>query len=99
MQESRQLRRAWLAREIEARACVLDILRRAGREAFDALPDEAQVRMVKTFKELQRFKAELHELNIQQIREEMNAGQDSMVEGEERHESFWGRLGFRFAKK
>ena len=75
MQESRQLRRGRLAQEIARKRRSLSVM----TIAQDALPAPVRERHASLIEqmteELQKMEAEYHELNVEQIREELKRGQ------------------------
>jgi hypothetical protein len=74
MQESRELRRGRLAEEIARKRRSLSVM-----IVPDGLPSPARERRVRLIEqmteELQKMEAEYHELNVEQIREELKRGQ------------------------
>jgi hypothetical protein len=75
MQESRQVRRGTLAQEIARKRHSLYVM----KIAQDRLPSPLRERHASLIQEmteeLQKMEAEFHELNVQQIREELKGGQ------------------------
>jgi hypothetical protein len=75
MQESRQVRRGKLAQEITRKRHSLYVM----RIAQDALPSPTKERHASLIQamteELQKMEVEFHELNVQQIREELKGSQ------------------------
>jgi hypothetical protein len=74
MQESRQIRRANLARAIKRRRDLLYVLEIAG-EKLPLAAKERHARMIpRVREELRQMEIEYHDLNVQQIREESESG-------------------------
>jgi len=75
MQESRQVRRGRLAQEIARKRHLLYAM----KIAQDGLPSTMRERHASfiqaTTEKLQEMESEYHELNVQQIREELKGGQ------------------------
>jgi hypothetical protein len=75
MQESRQARRGKLAQEIARKRSSLSVM----KFAQDRLPSPAKERHASLIQqmteELQKMEVEYHELNVEQIREELKDGQ------------------------
>jgi hypothetical protein len=74
MQESRQIRRANLARSIKRRRDLLHVL----EITWEKLPSSAKERHARMIprvrEELRKMEIEYHDLNVQQIREESECG-------------------------
>jgi hypothetical protein len=75
MQESRQLRRAGLAQEIARKRRSLSVM----KIAQDRLPSSVKERRASLIEQmtedLQKMEAEYHELNVEQVHEELKRGQ------------------------
>lgn len=75
MQESRQARRGRLAQEIVRKRSSLSVM----KFAQDRLPSPVKERHASLIQqmteELQKMETEYHELNVEQIREELKGGQ------------------------
>ena len=74
MQESRQVRRGRLAEEIARKRHSLYLMKMAQGSLPSTMRERHASRGEMT-EELQKMKAEYHELNVQQIREELKGGQ------------------------
>jgi len=75
MQESRQARRGKLAQEIARKRSSLSVM----KSVQDRLPSHVKEHHASTIQlvteELQKMEVEYHELNVEQIREELKGGQ------------------------
>jgi hypothetical protein len=74
MQESRKLRRAELAEEIKRRRERLYVMKIAKDRVPLSVRERYARRIQEIEDELQRMEGEFHELNVQQIREELSGG-------------------------
>jgi len=71
MPESRQLRRSQLFKEVERRRRLLSAMKIAQNHGTASIRERVVARMKEISDELGRLEAELHELNVEQIREEL----------------------------
>ena len=74
MQESRQLRRAKLAEEIKRRRQSLYVMKITQNNVPLSVRERHARRIQEIEDELQQMEGEFHELNVQQIREELSGG-------------------------
>lgn len=76
MEQNRQLRRAQLAEEIRRHRRSLDLAKIAQARLPSSAPasvkDQITAHVQKISEDLHKMEAELHELNVQQIREELS---------------------------
>lgn len=72
MHESRQLRRARLTEGIRGHRRLLSAMRFAEDKASSSVKDRVASRIQELSGELRKMEGELHELNVQQIREELS---------------------------
>jgi hypothetical protein len=75
MQESRQVRRGRLAEEIARKRHSLYSMKMAQGSLPPTMRERHASRVREMTEELQKMEAEYHELNVQQIREELKGGQ------------------------
>jgi hypothetical protein len=75
MQESRQARRGKLAQEIVRKRSSLSVMKFAQDRLPSPLRDRHASHIQQMTEELQKMEAEYHELNVEQIREELKGGQ------------------------
>ena len=75
MPESRQVRRGKLAREIAHKRRLLWVMKIAQDKLPLYLSERHASRIREMGEELQKMEDEFHELNVQQIRDEMNGAQ------------------------
>lgn len=71
MQESRQLRRAQLAESIQRQRHSLHMMKLVEDKAPDSVKERHTGRIQEITKQLHEMEIEYHELNVQQIREEL----------------------------
>jgi len=71
MQESRQLRRAQLAEAIKRQRHLLHVMTLAKDKVPESLKDRHIGSIQEITKKLHEMEVEFHELNVQQIREEL----------------------------
>ena len=74
MQESRQLRKTKLVEGIKRHRFSLYAMKFAGNRAPSSVKDKIESRIQEIPNELHKMEDELHELNVQQIREELKGG-------------------------
>lgn len=74
MQDSRQLRRTELIEGISRHRRVLYGLNFARDRSKPAIKDKIASQIQEFTKELEKMEAELHDLNVQQIRKELSGG-------------------------
>jgi len=72
--ESRQLRRAKLTEAVRRHRGVLRTMKYAEERAPLAMKEGIASRIQEIAEELRRMESELHDLNVQQIREELAGG-------------------------
>ena len=74
MQDSRQFRRTELIEGVSRHSRVLDALNFARDRAKPAIKAKIAIQIQKFTAELEKMEAELHDLNVQQIRKELSGG-------------------------
>jgi len=74
MQESRQVRRAKLTHDVRRQRELLWVMNIAVDKAPLAMKERLATRIQKAEEELRKMENELHELNVQQIHEELASG-------------------------
>jgi len=74
MQESRQLRRAKLTEAVIRHRRLLRTMKFAAESAPLSIKEKVTSRIREITEELRRMENELHDLSVQQIREELSSG-------------------------
>jgi hypothetical protein len=74
MNESRQIRRAKLAEQVKRYRRLLSAMRLAEERGASSMNESIAGRIQAISDELRKMEEELHELNVQQIRDELSGG-------------------------
>jgi hypothetical protein len=77
MLESRQVRRARLAREIARKRDSLYVMKIAQGKLPSSVEERHATRIQQLTEELQKLEVEYHDLNVEQIREELKGGESA----------------------
>jgi hypothetical protein len=75
MEQDRKLRRGKLAQEIPRIRDSLSVMKFAQDRLPSSMRERRAIRIQQLTEELQKMEAELHELNVELIREELKGGQ------------------------